>query len=1344
MADRSIKVRLQADVNAFVQEINRGSKSLDSLVKKSGDASGASASSLGRMVQSAKLQSDAWATVGRTATVASAAMIGVGTAIAKTGIEYNTLQQTSRAALTTLTGSAEAANAQMDKLDEFARTSPFSKSTFITAQQQMLAFGIESEKVIPYLSAINEAVAAAGGSSQTLSEVAFVVAQIGAAGKITATDLMQLGQRGINAAELIGSQMGMTGAQIRESITAGTLSADDALDALTAGMQEKFAGASANVKNTMGGAFDRLSAAWRDLSSEIVEGAVGTNGGGWLVDMTNGAADLLRKVQDLPEPVKEAAAGLSGIAGAGTVATAALAIGVPKFVQLWESVQALNKIAPSATSNLKKVGKAAGAAGLVVATLSIGLNAAVKERQGVDGLADAVERLGSATGDIKDFEITLPQREFLDMQISAQSLGQAVESLSYWQNTGWLTGLSQGLQEGLLGLDTAQTELEGTFSTLDSALVSLDTDSAQAAFAKMSDEMRGAGANGEWMAEQFPQYFAQVKQSLLDASVGGREFATDAEAIAKVAAGELPEGLVMTSNGLMSVEQAADVAAETIGTASSTLDEWTLAARMGTAASEDAAKAYASYVGEIAASDGSFIDVMGAWDSVIDKNKEVAQAAADASESAEDSWEDYYDGQSVNLKDYLAELSDQVKAQSDWESNMVQLSGKVSQGVLDHLAKLGPEGAPLVAELVNASDKELAQFEEMFGQSGDEATGAFADSIANANSVWTALMAVAGEDAVNAAKDELASGGTTLAEIVDRYNLSFVISANTAPAITQARATVDRINKMTATVRVKAYHANGMDAPVATGGYMADVARAYGLAGGGMARRRFPAGGVVTGPGTPTSDSVPAWLSRSEFVQNAAATSYYGTDFMYALNSRSIPREAFSALGFAGGGSPGTASASLTKTVATLNTGVFPLAEIAAFAKELKTATAPLSGLGKKAKDATKALSDADKAVADAEKRLAKAQKVDPDSRLGKAQRDLARAEKVVDPKSSLGRSRQAVRDAEEKLASAKGKKAREKAEKELERAQAKNQKKEDARQRKIDEARERVDYYQAAKDKRVAEAEKKLTKAQERQAKAQARQEKAADKLAEKQAKAEQAAKDLADAQQALADAAKSASESLRQTYMVGGDAADLLDNMRTGAKETAEFADLIEQLRKAGLDEDIIQEIIEQGATTGAETARDILSKGKTGIDDLNKAAANLRKATDDLGLKTAVGQKASGGLITGPGTGTSDSILTRTSNGEYVLRAASVASIGVADLDYANRYGRLPVTSAAGLMSSRAMGAYTVGYSVPQTDAAAIAQAVADALADTRIYMDGQVVDARIETRMAGTASRVRRGM
>ncbi|MDK6646186.1 tape measure protein, partial [Actinotignum timonense] len=106
---------------------------------------------------------------------------------------------------------------------------PFSKGAFIQGQQQLLAFGMEAKKVVPTLKAIQDAVAAAGGSSQQLSDVTFVLAQIQAAGKITGQDLMQLGQRGINAAELIGSQMGKTGAQIRQEISNGSLDATKAI-----------------------------------------------------------------------------------------------------------------------------------------------------------------------------------------------------------------------------------------------------------------------------------------------------------------------------------------------------------------------------------------------------------------------------------------------------------------------------------------------------------------------------------------------------------------------------------------------------------------------------------------------------------------------------------------------------------------------------------------------------------------------------------------------------------------------------------------------------------------------------------------------------------------------------------------------------------------------------------------------------------------------------------------------------------------------------------------------------------------------------------------------------------
>ncbi|MEB4614003.1 tape measure protein, partial [Leucobacter sp. M11] len=256
----------------------------------------------------------------------------------KTGVEYNTLQQTTRAALTTLLGSAEAANAQMDKLDAFAKTSPFAKGSFIKAQQQMLAFGVETQKVIPYLDAVQNAVAAAGGSNADIEGIVATMAKIQSSSKITAQDLNEFGNRGVNAAELIGSRMGKTGAQIREEITAGSLGATEALDALTAGMAEKFEGASANVKNTFAGAMDRVKAAWRDFSSELARPLVDPNGGGALVDLLNWAADAMRAFEDLPAPVKTTISAMTGLAGVGSLAGGTFMLALPKFLEFQDAL----------------------------------------------------------------------------------------------------------------------------------------------------------------------------------------------------------------------------------------------------------------------------------------------------------------------------------------------------------------------------------------------------------------------------------------------------------------------------------------------------------------------------------------------------------------------------------------------------------------------------------------------------------------------------------------------------------------------------------------------------------------------------------------------------------------------------------------------------------------------------------------------------------------------------------------------------------------------------------------------------------------------------------------------
>ena len=58
-------------------------------------------------------------------------------------------------------------------------------------------------------------------------------------------------------------------------------------------------------------------------------------------------------------------------------------------------------------------------------------------------------------------------------------------------------------------------------------------------------------------------------------------------------------------------------------------------------------------------------------------------------------------------------------------------------------------------------------------------------------------------------------------------------------------------------------------------------------------------GGFVSGPGTSTSDSIPAWLSSGEYVVRAAAVKRYGVGLMHAINGMAAPRRGF---GFASGG----------------------------------------------------------------------------------------------------------------------------------------------------------------------------------------------------------------------------------------------------------------------------------------------------------------------------------------------------------------------------------------------------------------------------------------------------------
>ncbi|MBN6080081.1 tape measure protein [Aggregatibacter actinomycetemcomitans] len=142
------------------------------------------------------------------------------------------------------------------------------------------------------------------------------------------------------------------------------------------------------------------------------------------------------------------------------------------------------------------------------------------------------------------------------------------------------------------------------------------------------------------------------------------------------------------------------------------------------------------------------------------------------------------------------------------------------------------------------------------------------------------------------------------------------------------------------------------------------------------------------------------------------------------------------------------------------------------------------------------------------------------------------------------------------------------------------------------------------------------------------------------------------------------------------GEQAKALLEQMRGKISELKNAGNDLEKAFKDGLTQGIQTSLV--GLANGTMTLKDAIKNLATTI--LN-AIAQIAAQQLALQASSAIGglfgsaagaavTAATGGYIRGPGTGTSDSIPARLSDGEYVVKAASVAHYGVGFLHAINR--------------------------------------------------------------------------
>jgi len=193
--------------------------------------------------------------------------IGAGlTTVSKLGMEA---EQTA-VSFEVLTGSQEKANQLLNDLNNYAAKTPYSKLNIQDAAKQMMAFGVEQEKVMPYMRMMGDIAMGDAGKLQSLT-LAF--SQIQSAGKLTGQDLLQLVNAGFNPLQEISRTTGESYVSLREKMEKGQISAQMVAEAFRTATSQggKFYNMTEKIGQTTGAKLSTLLDNLRETAIKLFD-----------------------------------------------------------------------------------------------------------------------------------------------------------------------------------------------------------------------------------------------------------------------------------------------------------------------------------------------------------------------------------------------------------------------------------------------------------------------------------------------------------------------------------------------------------------------------------------------------------------------------------------------------------------------------------------------------------------------------------------------------------------------------------------------------------------------------------------------------------------------------------------------------------------------------------------------------------------------------------------------------------------------------------------------------------------------------------------------------------------
>lgn len=293
----SLIVRITGDTTAFRAAMGEISGSMDTVGRKSDELS----AKLGNL--GSKLS------IGITAPV-----IALGVSVVKTATDMDSLKR----GLTAVAGSSEEAERQLKRLQEVAKLPGLGFKDAVEGSIRLQAAGFNAQLAERSLKAFGNALATVGKGKAELDGVTLALSQIASKGKISAEEINQLAER---VPQIRQAMIGAFGTADTEVLQKAGIKAEEFVTRVVAQL-EKLKTVSGGPKN----AFENLSDAVEKSASRIgekffpiIEATLPK-----LEAFATGAADAVDAFTALPEPIKNTALAIGGLAVAAGPAMSAV------------------------------------------------------------------------------------------------------------------------------------------------------------------------------------------------------------------------------------------------------------------------------------------------------------------------------------------------------------------------------------------------------------------------------------------------------------------------------------------------------------------------------------------------------------------------------------------------------------------------------------------------------------------------------------------------------------------------------------------------------------------------------------------------------------------------------------------------------------------------------------------------------------------------------------------------------------------------------------------------------------------------------------------------------------